>query len=1374
MRKSRKNRNISFVRKKTSNFSLIKVSYGVMKKIIPAALTSILFFLGTATNCVSIIKPLKASNEDFKILKSRLAENFFPLEIEEPYPPLSGGSFSGSHVSESPDPLITYRWETPAASDDLQIYVLKPVSFSTKTPSSFQNLDSLIEDSTYVTVNGTGSIRFDFGITSAAWLEFQSEDFSGSVEMSISEYNEPAVVSTGSKNRIKTLAPQKYGNFYRLELNDQLYEGVRFGWIHIRTFSEPWHITNVRLVCQTKPTNYNGSFSCSDSRLTQIWYVGAYTVKLNLLKDYIGAILMERGDRHSWTGDAYPAQAASMVAFANYDFVRMNIERTADVDNNIESYSLYWILSLVDYYKYSGDQRFFEDNILHAQGKLDKAYSLYGTNPPLGFYGWDERLGAGQENPDTEECQNAYKMLFIRTCREFAWALDQTGRKETKDYYNSIADEKIEEIRSDTLWHTNFDVHACADALNAGFLRKDEQQTLFEREFSDPNNRISYSPFNQYFIIQALANINRHNEAISTTRRYWGGQIDLGGTSFFEVYRPDWNLVLERNDPIPNNQCGYTSLTHPWSAGVTKWLSEEVLGIKPTTPGFSTFDILPHLGSSLTSVSGKVLSPYGEISASFDVSTGICNMSSPPGTLGRIGIPKAGKIIDVITINGELAWSENSYAVSAYGDVSEDENFVYFSSLESGKYDIIVSYRGTTPPFSEFAAPYSAEFLGIDSTTSGNWGEKYGKDGYVLCSYNTPGNDIQELPLYVSFIEYRKNWAAQWAVDSNDYRALSPNHTNSYPRNAGCIYTGDPLPTYQTMTVDIGISQYRDFQVALYFVDWDHQDRRIAVELFDYSSKKLIQPVKIIPDFRGGKYLIYEYNKSVRFRINQVRGINAVLSGIFFDSSGQKGIINLNKTKLYYGAVIGGPATGSQEFIISNAGTGVPNWTVTPLESWIQVTPESGTGNGVVTVSVNPQEHQTSSHYAQIAVYDTNALNSPQFVDVYLTMKNPYESNPPFGSFDTPLDRTSEINGSVPLSGWALDDIGMTGVRIYRNPVIGDTMTEGNGLVYIGEALFVEGARPDVELSYPTYPQNSRAGWGYMMLTNFLPGQGNGTYVLFAKATDKEGNEILLGQKTITCDNANAVKPFGTIDTPQQGEEISGLIWNHGWALTPLSNTIPTDGSTINVWIDGKKVGKPDYNQHRNDIATLFPGYNNTAGAAGAFLLDTSLYANGVHTIAWSVQDNAGNSDGIGSRFFSVQNLSGSINSFPTGLSQKLNMGVDESLKIAVDPESGTPETAGENEIVIEQLERIELHLKSKEGLLFRGWGRDRSKGLPIGSTLDREKGIFTWMPGPGFLGQYVLHFAVTDGVNMGNPITIQVFIVPKTYEKVLKRRKKY
>jgi hypothetical protein len=80
------------------------------------------------------------------------------------------------------------------------------------------------------------------------------------------------------------------------------------------------------------------------------------------------------------------------------------------------------------------------------------------------------------------------------------------------------------------------------------------------------------------------------------------------------------------------------------------------------------------------------------------------------------------------------------------------------------------------------------------------------------------------------------------------------------------------------------------------------------------------------------------------------------------------------------------------------------------------------------------------------------------------------------------------------------------------------------------------------------------------------------------------------------------------------------------------------NGSTISVYIDNVAVGHPVYNNPRSDIEALFPGLNNTDGAVGYFYIDTTKYANGVHTISWIVTDNAGHASGIGSRFFTVQN----------------------------------------------------------------------------------------------------------------------------------------
>ncbi|NIM16942.1 MAG: hypothetical protein GTO45_33660 [Candidatus Aminicenantes bacterium] len=424
---------------------------------------------------------------------------------------------------------------------------------------------------------------------------------------------------------------------------------------------------------------------------------------------------------------------------------------------------------------------------------------------------------------------------------------------------------------------------------------------------------------------------------------------------------------------------------------------------------------------------------------------------------------------------------------------------------------------------------------------------------------------------------------------------------------------------------------------------------------------------------------------------------------------------------------------------------------------------------------------------------------------------------PPFGSFDTPVNG-SVVMSSIPVTGWALDDFGVSSVKIFREASAEAGEETGGALIFIGDADFVEGARPDVEAAYPGYPNNHKAGWGYMMLTNFLPNGGNGTFTIHAIAADIEGNQVTLGTKTIKCDNANAVKPFGAIDTPGQGGTASGKEFvNFGWVLTPLPNTIPIDGSTITVWVDGVSVGHPVYNQYRADIAVLFPNYNNSNGAVGYFYLDTTAYENGVHTIQWTASDDAGNTDGIGSRYFTIQNAGeskvqgaggsvyreqaclfrDSIRDIPIDYSSpiRIRKGYNNNLE----PQIVYPDEDGTLYIEIKELERLEIHLTNEgtegevkaevKGKIERSLSSSHLtlntqhltpantparrymgyllsgrllKALPIGSTFDSAGGVFYWNPGPAFIGQYWFVFIEKTP---GGPLmrkNINVKIIPK------------
>ncbi|MCP4215611.1 MAG: hypothetical protein GY765_13235 [bacterium] len=443
-------------------------------------------------------------------------------------------------------------------------------------------------------------------------------------------------------------------------------------------------------------------------------------------------------------------------------------------------------------------------------------------------------------------------------------------------------------------------------------------------------------------------------------------------------------------------------------------------------------------------------------------------------------------------------------------------------------------------------------------------------------------------------------------------------------------------------------------------------------------------------------------------------------------------------------AVSGSMQTAVQNFFISPVAGGALTWTVSSDHAWLSASPTSGSAGGNVSLWVNPDGLAIGSYTGTLTV-SGNASNAPLTVSVGLTVYASGASSEPFGDFSTPVDNADAFS-SIPVTGWVLDDIQVESVKIY--------LELNNSLVYIGEALLVDGARPDVEAAYPQYPCNYKSGWGYMLLTNFLPNGGNGTFTLHAIATDAEGNGVTLGSKTINVNNIDAVKPFGAIDTPSQGGTASGNAFkNGGWVLTPQPKNIPADGSTISVYVNGVYKGHPEYGKFRPDIAELFPGYANSNGSSGYFYLDTTVYDNGVHNMHWLATDDEGEAEGIGSLYFIVDNTAGGTSS----LRSHGDFNVMDSVNYRVDKDSrwlvkkgcaanagslrNSVDKSGTIALKIKQLERVEIHMNSVSNPAHRYAAYQvvgkAYRQLPIGSTFNEERGIFYWQPGPGFLGEF-------------------------------------
>jgi hypothetical protein len=415
-----------------------------------------------------------------------------------------------------------------------------------------------------------------------------------------------------------------------------------------------------------------------------------------------------------------------------------------------------------------------------------------------------------------------------------------------------------------------------------------------------------------------------------------------------------------------------------------------------------------------------------------------------------------------------------------------------------------------------------------------------------------------------------------------------------------------------------------------------------------------------------------------------------------------------------------------------------------------------------------------------------NALIPLQHISITLRVYE--QDDTPVGGIDTPIDGSS-VSRILPISGWALDDIEVEKVEIKRSSHTDDIpdRIDEDGLVTLGEAFFLENARPVFQESHSNYPMSHKAAWGYNLYTYQLPNKGNGFFTIHAIAWDSSGQKTEIGRRTITCDNASSALPFGEINSPEDGEELSGNEYTStGWALTPPPKLISPDGSTIHVWMDGVPLGNPIYNQYREDIAFLFPGNHNAQGAGGYFSFDPSQFANGVHAMIWSAADDAGDRGAIDATYFNIQNEEAgeaqpnyfkSKRLYQEDTAGLLNLNIQEIKKgYALETEENIVQDGNGHIVIdIEEMEPVHLHFhtNSEDIESFFGWGEKDWEKLPVGSTLRQEEGSFCWIPTSGFIGTYTLQFSYTDGISISQPLRVKVNIAPKAFEDSKKKQRK-
>jgi len=153
------------------------------------------------------------------------------------------------------------------------------------------------------------------------------------------------------------------------------------------------------------------------------------------------------------------------------------------------------------------------------------------------------------------------------------------------------------------------------------------------------------SPYMEKYVLEALFMMDSDVQALQRIRKRYAAMLAISElTTLPENWMEDGTPVKE-GEPIVNACFG--TYNHGWSGGPLTLLSQKVCGVEPTSPGFRTFRIRPHMGDlkeascTVESVSGCIRVKVEKNGRKMSVSVHV-----PEGTSAEVSFP-SGKSVSL-------------------------------------------------------------------------------------------------------------------------------------------------------------------------------------------------------------------------------------------------------------------------------------------------------------------------------------------------------------------------------------------------------------------------------------------------------------------------------------------------------------------------------------------------------------------------------------------------------------------------------------------------------------------------------------------------------------------------------------------------------
>jgi Bacterial alpha-L-rhamnosidase 6 hairpin glycosidase domain/Bacterial alpha-L-rhamnosidase C-terminal domain len=485
---------------------------------------------------------------------------------------------------------------------------------------------------------------------------------------------------------------------------------------------------------------YKGRFLSSDDGWNRIWYAGAYTLQLATIDPNqgtetgaerigTGARVFVDGakrDRLIWNGDLAITGRIDAVTTNDQQAMRDSLRSIAahqDADGFLSScspvgraaalctelleYHLWWLIALGEYHLNTGDTAFAQElwsTVTRAMQYLSKR-SLNSSHPPL--LDLDRGGKQGHWLYGDAGLSTYLNALYVRTLELTAQLASTIGQNDEARAWRSTIPELRAAINA-TLWdeaagayrqssfqpgnipedgNAMMSLFAIAPPEHAARSLETIKQQLWTPHGSKTGTGTMpalIGPFMNYWEILARFQAGQDDDAWELMRRVWRPMI-LETHGAGDTSTTTWEHINPDGTPFNWNYSGPSdgSQAHPWSAGVTALLTNQVLGVYPTSPGYARYAIKPHPGK-LKWAEGQVPTPHGFIKLDWQHQDQdfTLHLQAPPESVGTVSLPTFGCSVKVWA-DERLVW-DGARGSTGTARLSSDARFVTIENILSG------------------------------------------------------------------------------------------------------------------------------------------------------------------------------------------------------------------------------------------------------------------------------------------------------------------------------------------------------------------------------------------------------------------------------------------------------------------------------------------------------------------------------------------------------------------------------------------------------------------------------------------------------------------------------------------------------------------